>query len=277
LLCSFHCKPRLSEVSLVSPRLENIPQIPRNRAEVGQNPDASKAVSATLLVLKWTGAIFRSRRSKVNVQKVLLCPFHCKPRPSEVSLESPGVGNIYQVPGNRAKVCQKHDARKAVSVTLSVLKWSRTIFRPRSSKLSVQKVFLRPFHCKPRHSGVMLASPWLENISQVPANRPEVAQNYQARNAVSDTLSVFKWRRALFRPRSSKVSAEKNLLYPFHYKPRPSGVSLESPGLENIPQVPANRPEVGQNYQARKAVSTNLSVLKWSGEIFRLRRSKVSV
>jgi len=58
----------------------------------------------------------------VTVQEGLLCPFHCKPRPSGVSLESPGLGNISQVPGNRAEVGQNHDARKAVSATLSVLK-----------------------------------------------------------------------------------------------------------------------------------------------------------
>ena len=42
-------------------------------------------------------------------------------------------------------------------------------------------------------------------------------------------------------------------LCPFHCKARPSGVSLESPGLENIPQVPGNGAEVGENHDARKA------------------------
>jgi len=58
----------------------------------------------------------------VSVQKVFLCPFYCKPRPSGVSLETPGLENIPQVPGNVAEVAQNHDARKAVSATLSVLK-----------------------------------------------------------------------------------------------------------------------------------------------------------
>ena len=39
-------------------------------------------------------------------------------------------------------------------------------------------------------------------------------------------------------------------------------VSLESPGLENIPQVPGNRAEVGQNYDGRKVVSATISLLK---------------
>ena len=54
--------------------------------------------------------------------KVFLCPFHCKPRQSGVSLEYAEVENIPPVPGNRAQVGQNHDARKAVSATLSVLK-----------------------------------------------------------------------------------------------------------------------------------------------------------
>ena len=43
---------------------------------------------------------------------------------------------------------------------------------------------------------------------------------------------------------------------------KPSGVTLESAGLENIPQVPGNRAEVVQNYDGRKAVSATLSLLK---------------
>ena len=42
----------------------------------------------------------------------------------------------------------------------------------------------------------------------------------------------------------------------------PDGLGLKSPGLENIPQVPGNRAELGQNHDARKAVSATLSVLK---------------
>ena len=82
------------------------------------------------------------------------------------------------------------------------------------------------------------------------------------RNGLLATLSVLKLSRAIFRPRSLKVSVQNVLLCPFHYKPRPSGVSLESPGLEYIPEVPGNRTEVGQNHDARKAVSATLSVLK---------------
>ena len=158
----------------------------------------------------------------MRIRKVLLCPFHCKARPSGVSLEPLGLQNISQVPPDRAKVGQSHHARKAFSVSLSV--------RPRSSKVRVQKVLLCPFHWKPRPSGVSLESPGLQNILQVPGNRAEVDQNHHAGNGLSAILSVLNLSRAIFRPRSSKVSVEKVLLCPFHCKPRPSGVNLECPG-----------------------------------------------
>ena len=72
--------------------------------------------------LKLTRAIFRPRISKVKVQKILLCPFRHETSTSGGSLQSPGHQNIPQVPGNRAEVCQNHDARKPVSPTLLVLK-----------------------------------------------------------------------------------------------------------------------------------------------------------
>ena len=67
----------------------------------------------------------------------------------------------------------------------------------------------------------------------------------------------------------------KSFVCPFHLKPGQSGVSLESPGLANIPQVPANRAEVGQNHGALKAVSATPSVLKCSGALFRPTSSKL--
>ena len=57
----------------------------------------------------------------MSVQKVLLCPFDYKPRPSGVSLEFLRLENIPQVPEYRSGVCQTHDASKAVSATPSVL------------------------------------------------------------------------------------------------------------------------------------------------------------
>ena len=75
-------------------------------------------------------AIFRPTSSKVSFQKVLLCPFHCKPTPSGVSIESAGLENILQVSGNGAEVVENYDARNGLSAILSVLNLSRAIFRP---------------------------------------------------------------------------------------------------------------------------------------------------
>ena len=66
----------------------------------------------------------------MSVQKVMLSPFHCKPRPSGVSIESPGLENILQVPGNGAEVDEYYDARNGLSAILSVLNLSRAIFGP---------------------------------------------------------------------------------------------------------------------------------------------------
>ena len=66
----------------------------------------------------------------MGVQQVLLCPFHCKPRPLGVSLESPGLENILQAPGNGAEVDENYDASNGLSAILSVLNSSRAIFRP---------------------------------------------------------------------------------------------------------------------------------------------------
>ena len=111
---------------------------------------------------------------------------------SGVSLESPGLENIPLFAGNRAEVSQNHDAGKALSGTLSVLKLSEAIFRPISSKVSVENVLLSLFSCKLRPCEVSSASLEIENIRQLPGNRAEVGQNYDARKAVSATLSVLK-------------------------------------------------------------------------------------
>ena len=122
----------------------------------------------------------------------MLCPFQCKPRPSGVSLDSPGLQNILQVPGIAAEVDHIHDARNVVSATVSVLKSRVPIFRPKSLKVSVENVLLCAFHCKPKLSKVSLGSPGLENIPQVPGKRAEVDPNHDARNAVSANVSVLK-------------------------------------------------------------------------------------
>ena len=159
-------------------------------------------VSLTVSVLKWSEALFLPRSLKVSAQKVSLCLFHCRSKPSGASLESPGLENIAQLPGNRAEVSQNHDLRKVLSATVSVLKWSGAIFRARSPKVSVQKVLLCAFHGKPKLSKVSLASPGEENVPQHPGNWAQVGQNHDAPKVVLATLSVLKCSGAIFRPRS---------------------------------------------------------------------------
>ena len=245
-LCCVHFAPipRPSGVSLESPALENIRQVPGNRAEVDQNQDALNAVLATLSVLKCSGAIFRPRSSKVSVQKVSLYPFHIKPTPRGVSLENPWLKDFPQVPGNQAEIGENHNALTAVSATLSVLKWSGAIFWPESSKPSARSFSFCQFFSKPRPSGVSLESPGMENIRQVPRNRAKPGQTHDAGKAVSAILLVLKWSWAIFRPKSLKPSVRSLYLCPFLCKPRPAGVSLESLGLENTPKLREIEPKM---------------------------------
>ena len=121
---SISLQTKAIRVSLESLGLEYRPEVSGNRAEVGQNHDAPKTVSATLSVLNWSGVIFRLRSPQGSVEKVLLSLFQCKPRQSGVTLESPVPENIPHFPGNRAKGGQNHDARKAVSAIFSFFKVS---------------------------------------------------------------------------------------------------------------------------------------------------------
>jgi len=208
------------------------------------------------------------------VRSFYLCLFYWKARPSRASWESSGLENISKVAGYQLKVGQNHAAREAVSATLPPLKWDRAIFWPRNSKPSVRSFYLCSFYRKPRLSGVSLESLRLENFLHVRGNQGGVGQNRISHEAVMATFSVLKWSGAVFRPRSSKPSVWIFFLCPFYWKPSPSRDSSESLGLENNPQVPGNRPKVGQNHTARKSISSTFSVLKWSGAIFRSRSSK---
>jgi len=164
-------------------------------------------------------------------------------------------GKYHPSSGNRVKGRQNLDARKAVLVTLLVLKWREAIFRPRSSKPSVRSFYLWPFLRKPRPSGVSLESPGLKNIPQVPENWAKCDQNHDARKPVA----VFKWSGAILRSRSWQPSVPSFYLCPFLCKPSPSGVSLESPGLEIIPQGPGNRSKDSESRPARRTVSASFS------------------
>ena len=87
----------------------------------------------------------------MSVQKVLLCPFHCKPRPSGVSLEFLGLENIPQVPEYRPEVSQTHDVSKAVSATLSVLSEVELYFGPEARKCAFKKLWCVYFNANQGH------------------------------------------------------------------------------------------------------------------------------
>ena len=74
------------------------------------------------------------------------------------------------------------------------------------------------------------------------------------------------------------MSVQKVSACLFDSKPKPSEASLESPELENIPQLPGNRAEVGQYHDLRKVVGYSFSLrVKWgyiSGEKPESERSK---
>ena len=106
-------------------RVPGIGKYPRSSGKLSPTWSKSRRAQGGLgysmsVKVKW--GYISPRSSKPTVQKVFLFPIHCKPRPSRVSLECPGLANIPQVAGNRAEVGQNHDARKAVSATLRVLK-----------------------------------------------------------------------------------------------------------------------------------------------------------
>ena len=76
--------------------------------------------------------------------------------------------------------------------------------------------------------------PGLEYIPQVPGKRAEVSQNHDLRKTDSATLTPKKkW--GYISAQKLEGESSQGFLCLFQCKARRSGVSLESPGLENIP------------------------------------------
>ena len=92
--------------------------------------------------MKW--GYISGQKPESERSKSLLYPLHCKPRPSGLSLESPGLKNIAEVSGNRSEVDQNHDARNALSATVSVkVKWGPiSAQKPESERSKSFAVFL---------------------------------------------------------------------------------------------------------------------------------------
>ena len=152
------------------------------------------------------GLYFGLRSSKLSVQKVLLYPFQWKPRPSGVTLESSGLENIPQVPGEmEPKLVKITMSRKVVSATLSSLKvkWGNISAKKLESEC-LKSFALSHFSANQGTSEVTLESPGHEGIS--PKSReiePKFDQIHDARNVVSATVSSpkVKWL-TIFRPTS---------------------------------------------------------------------------
>ena len=66
-----------------------------------------------------------------------------------------------------------------------------------------------------------------------------------------------------------KLESERSKSFPvfISLQTKPSGASLESPGLENIPQLPGNRAQVSQNHDLRNTDSATITLKKKWGYI----------
>jgi len=103
--------------------------------------------------------------------------------------------------------------------------------------------------------------PGLEYIPQVPGNRAEVTQNHDLRKTDPATLTLKKkWGYIS----AQKLEGESSQCFALSVSMQNKAIrnSLEFSGLENIPQVPGYRSEVGQNHDGRNAMSPIVSGLK---------------
>ena len=193
----------------------------------------------------------------MSAQKALLCPFHCKPRPSGVPLESRGLKNIGQVPGNRTEVDQNHDARNAVSATVSVLKWSGLYFGPEAPKWAFKKFFC-VLWLKNKAITSSFSVPGTGN--SCPSSGKSSWSWSKSRCSQSGLCHPFRLKVKCSYISVQKLESErsKSFAVSISVQTKAIKVSLGSPGLENIPQVPGDPPEVCQNHNARKVVSVTL-------------------
>ena len=91
--------------------------------------------------------------------------------------------------------------------------------------------------------------PGLEYIPQVQGNRAEVSQNYDLRKTDSATLTLKK-KRGYISVQKLEGESSQRFALSVSMQSKVIGVRLESPGLENIPQVSKNQAKVGQNHDA---------------------------
>ena len=82
----------------------------------------------------------------------------------------------------------------------------------------------------------------MENVPQGPGNVAKVwSKSRRAYGGLGYSFSPKVKLGNISAKKLETVSFQKVLLCHFHFEPRPSGVSLETPtGVENIPQIPGN-------------------------------------
>ena len=97
-------------------------------------------------------AVFPPTSLKVSVQKVLLCPFHCKPRPSGVSLEYAEVENIPPSSGkSRPSSSKSRCAQGGPGYSFSLKVKLRLYFGPEARKYAFKNFFCFRFTANHGH------------------------------------------------------------------------------------------------------------------------------
>ena len=98
-------------------------------------------------------------------------------------------------PGNRAKVGHNHDKRKAVSATLSFLKWTGAIFPPQKLESERAESFAVSISLPRKgHQDLRLeCAGTVKYLRKFREIEPKFGQNYDKRvTPVSATLSILK-------------------------------------------------------------------------------------
>ena len=111
----------------------------------------ARSVSATSMSVKVKWGYISARKPEGERSIKFFCvQFHCKPSPSRVSLEFPGLENILQVPGNRAEVGQKSRcAQGGLGYSMSLKVTWGCISAQKLESEAFKNVLLCPFYCKP--------------------------------------------------------------------------------------------------------------------------------
>ena len=114
--------------------------------------------------------------AKANLGLSFPGPFLLKPGPSQVSLGSLRLGNVAQVPRNRAQLGQIQRFPNPPSAPFSSISVSKSERPAHCPKANSGLSFPRPFLLKPKPSQVSLVSWRLRNLAQSRANKVQGGQ-----------------------------------------------------------------------------------------------------